>query len=87
MIYFKQPRLDISINEDIKAENLKAHAIVYIAWLARPIVMDQVGLNRNQSFDYYITHFRFEGLNIDAIARNSYEYAFQGPLVAGLSIS
>ena len=61
--------------------------MIYVTWLARPIVMDQVRLNRNQSLDYHITHFSLEYLNIDAFARYSHEYAIQGPLVAGLSIS
>ena len=61
--------------------------MIYVTWLARPIVMDQVRLNRNQSLDYHITHFSLEGLNIDAFERNFNKYAVQGPFVAGLSIS
>ena len=87
MVDFKQLRVAVLVDQDVESENLKAHAVIYVTWLARAIVMDQVGLNRNQSFDYHITHLSLEGLNIDAFARNSNKYAFQGPLVPGLSVS
>jgi len=86
MVDFKQLGVAILVDQDVKSKDLKAHAVVYVTWLARSIVMDQVWLNRNQSFDYYITHFSLERHNIDTFPSNINEYAIQGPLVTGLSI-
>ena len=87
MVDFKQAGVAILVDQDVKSKDFKAHAVVYVTWLARSIVMDQVGLNGNQSFDYHITHFPLEYLNIYTISSNSDEYAIQGPLVACLCIS
>jgi len=45
MVDLKQPGLTCLVDEDIKTKNFKAHVIVDVAGLTRPIMMIQIWLD------------------------------------------
>jgi len=52
VVYLKDPRLELVVQENVKAEDLKAHGVLYVVGLTTAISVRQLGLDSANSFDY-----------------------------------
>ena len=67
LVDLEEPRLRISVDQHIKSEHLKAHVERAIVWLACPIVMEKVGLHRDQRLNNQVGDLKLEQIYIDTI--------------------
>jgi len=82
MVHFQDPRLQLIVQEDIKAQDLKAHGVLNVVWLTRSVGVGEHGLHRTQALDYHVLNvlknfFAVEALLIDVAHREGH-----APLVA-----
>ena len=71
LVDLEEPRLRIGVDEDVEAEHLVAHVERAIVRLARPVIVKQIRLHRNQSLDDQVGDFQLEQIDIDALLSKS----------------
>ena len=67
--------MTVLVDHDVKAEDLEAHVVVDITGVTRPVVVDKIRLDRDQSLDDDVSHLRFESLNVDSCFRHFHVHA------------
>mmetsp|Transcript_25336 Transcript_25336/g.41285 ORF Transcript_25336/g.41285 Transcript_25336/m.41285 type:complete len:340 (-) Transcript_25336:376-1395(-) len=68
MVHLQQPRLQLLIQHHVETQDLKAHAVVDIFWLATVVKVGQAWLHCNQCLDDQILNLQDEGVHIVPLA-------------------
>ena len=71
LVDLEEPRLGVSVDEDVEAEHFIAHVECAIVWLTSPVIVKQIRLHRNQCLNDQVGDFQLEQIDIDTILSES----------------
>ena len=82
MIDFEEVGLQVFVQDDVETQQFKAHRTFPISRLTRPVIMQQVWLNREHGLDNDVFDLEEEGVCVVALGPQAVHDGLEAPLVA-----
>jgi hypothetical protein len=82
LVHFDKPWSELAVDQNVKAQDLKAHGVVKILRLTRPVQVSQVWLTDHHRFHYDILDLLHQQVDICTLLRQDFEDSPQTPFVS-----